>query len=243
MTEPTLPGGAQPPLSLAFFDPDQGISGQARQGLTLLFQGDHAEALAGAEELERAGEGYSVVLADRLELDFEPVAEAVELGVARVRLCRVRGRAEGKDLDCLGTAAETSEPPDWAGLEAVRAVCALFSPDRAVVAAASRPLGAGGHGEEILRAAMIEGGEASVAEEARLSTVYDADGRQRGATLELVLPAEDFPRRAFGQVLAGTTLDLEGLTVHAAAFSFRMEGRDGLGAYDLTARAPRPAAA
>jgi hypothetical protein len=243
MTEASLPGGAQPALSLAFFDPDRGVCGQAREGLTLLFRGDRAEAIAGAERLERDGEGYRAGLAERFELAFEPIAEAVDLGVARVRPCRVRGQLDGEAVDCLGTAAETPEPPDWDGLEAVRAVCALFPPDRAVLAAASRPRGAGGHGEEIVSAALVEAGEARVAEEARLSTVYDADGRQRGVTVELVLPGEDFPRRAFGQALAGTTLELEELTVHAAAFSFRMEGRDGLGAYDLTARAPRPAAA
>ena len=73
-------------------------------------------------------------------------------------------------------------------------------------------------------------------EEARLSTVYDGDGRQRSAGLELWLPAEDFPRRAVGTVQAGLSLSLEGLRVHVAVFAWRMEGRDGLGAYDVTVR-------
>ena len=243
MTEDSSPAGAQPALSLAFFDAGAGLSGQLREGLTLLFRGDRAEALDGAEALEPAGDGFRAELSGREDLAFEPIGPAVDLGVAAVRPCRVTGTVGGKAIDCLGTAAETLEPPDWAGLDALRAICALFPPDRALLAAASRPLGAAGHGEERVSAALVEAGEASMAEEARLSTVYDSDGRQRSLTLEVVLPGEDFPRRAFGQALAGTTLELEDLTVHAASFSFRMEGRDGLGAYDVTARAPRPAAA
>ena len=35
---------------------------------------------------------------------------------------------------------------------------------------------------------------------------------------------------------AGTSLELEGLLVHAAAFTWRMEGHSGAGLYELTVR-------
>ena len=49
-------------------------------------------------------------------------------------------------------------------------------------------------------------------EDARISTVYDGGGRQRSAGLELWVPGEDYPRRGSGQVIAGSSLDLEGLS-------------------------------
>jgi hypothetical protein len=66
--------------------------------------------------------------------------------------------------------------------------------------------------------------------------VYDGEGRQRSAGVELWLPEEDFPRRASGAVQAGLSLSLDGLHVHVAVFAWRMDGRDGLGAYELTVR-------
>jgi hypothetical protein len=36
--------------------------------------------------------------------------------------------------------------------------------------------------------------------------------------------------------VAGTTLGLDGLRVNASVFAWRMEGREGAGAYDITIR-------
>jgi hypothetical protein len=105
-----------------------------------------------------------------------------------------------------------------------------------VLAEALRPRGSLGHGDEQVTAWLYSGGELLSVEKARISTVYDAEGRQRAAGLELWLPEEDFPRRASGQVAAGTSLSLEGLRVNAAVFTWHMEGREGAGAYDITIR-------
>ena len=43
--------------------------------------------------------------------------------------------------------------------------------------------------------------------------------------------------------MAGSSLELDGLTVHAAVFRWRVEGREGLGAYELMVREQSPAAA
>ena len=94
-----------------------------------------------------------------------------------------------------------------------------------------------------MRAALIVDGEAREVEDARISTVYDAGGRQRSAGLELWLPGEEYSRRGSGQVIAGSSLELDGVQVHAAVFRWRIDGREGIGAYELMVRAePRVAA-
>src|SRR5439155_21564388 len=112
-----------------------------------------------------------------------------------------------------------------------------------LVALARRPAGAQGHGEELVVAQLLSGGELLAVEDARLSTTYDGEGRPRQAGFELWLPGEDFPRRAFGSVKAGASLALEGLDVHAAPMDWRMENHRGAGLYELTVREPAPTAA
>jgi hypothetical protein len=112
-----------------------------------------------------------------------------------------------------------------------------------VLAVAKRPRGALGHGQESVAVRLFQAGQLVDVERARISTVYDGDGRQRSAGLELWLPGEDFPRRASGTVQAGASLSLEGLRVNAAVFAWRMEGREGAGAYDLVVRDEPDAAA
>jgi hypothetical protein len=119
----------------------------------------------------------------------------------------------------------------------------LVDERHAMVALARRPRGAKGHGEETVRAALLVDGELRGVEEARISTVYDGDGRQRSAGLELWLPGEEFPRRGSGLVIAGTSLDLDAVHVHAAVFRWRLDGREAIGAYELMVRQEPPAAA
>ena len=52
-----------------------------------------------------------------------------------------------------------------------------------------------------------------------------------------------FRSRGSGIVIAGSSLDLEGLRVHTAVFRWRIDGRDGIGAYELMVRTEPPAAA
>jgi hypothetical protein len=223
-------------LSLAFFDPADDLYGVARAGTTLLYEHGEPEALPAGPDVNREGEGWRATLGDRFELAFSPISAAVELGGSTSRLCRVTGSLGELQLDCLGTATVTEVPPAWEGLDALRSISAVFDDSHAVIAEARRPRGAMGHGDEEVTAWLIVDGELVSAEDARVSTVYDGEGRQRAAGLELWLPGEDFPRRASGQAVAGTTLGLDGLRVNAAVFAWRMEGREGAGAYDITIR-------
>jgi hypothetical protein len=131
---------------------------------------------------------------------------------------------------------ETLEAPAWSELDALRTLSAVFDPGLAILALSRRPRGAHGHGDEHVTAWIVRDGAALSVEDARISTIYDGDGRQRSAGLELWLPGEDFPRRASGEARAGASLTLEGLRVHAAVFGWRMEGRDGVGTYDIVVR-------
>jgi hypothetical protein len=230
-------------LAISFVDPAREVHGTARSGMTLLFEGRHASSHEQGPALERRGEGWHAELEGLLSLDFTPTAPVAELGGSRAHVCTVTGTAAAAPIDGLGVVSETVTPPRWDELDAHRALHALFDRDHAVVLVARRPRGAHGHGDELVTAQLLFGGELLGVEDARVSTIYDGEGRPRSASLELWLPGEDFPRRAFGHVAAGASLALDGLDVHAGVFSWRMEGRDGAGVYELTVRQPAPAAA
>jgi hypothetical protein len=230
-------------LSIAFFDPARQLHGNARSGATLLFEGSSASAFPEGPEVEHDGDKLRAELAGRFSVELEPVSEAMELGGVSARVCHVTGEVGGTSVDCLGTASETREAPEWDELDALRSISVLAAEDHALLALARRPRGAEGHGQELVTAKLLSEGELLTVEDARISTVYDGDGRQRTAGLELWLPGEDFPRRVSGSARAGASLTLEGLRVHAAVFQWRMEGREGTGEYDIVVRDDPAAAA
>jgi hypothetical protein len=159
------------------------------------------------------------------------------------RICRVNGQVDGTTVDCLGTFSITSVAPRWEELQAVRSISALVDEGTGLLALARRPREAPGHGDEDVRAGLLTDGVLHKVEEARISTVYDGGGRQRSAGLELWLPEEEYPRRGSGQVIAGSTFELEAIQVHAAVFRWRLDGREGIGAYELMVRVVPPVAA
>jgi hypothetical protein len=232
-----------PAVSIAFFDRDRRLYGSSRSGASVLFEGSTANAVPDGPAVEREGEGLRAELPGRYSLQLEPVSEQADLGVVAVRLCRVRGDVGGTKVDCLGTVAETREAPAWDELDALRSLSALVDERHALLALSRRPRGALGHGDELVMARLLRDGELLSVEDARISTVYDGEGRQRSAGLELWLPGEDFPRRGSGTAMAGSSLELEGLHVHVAVFNWRLEGREGVGAYELMVRSQAPVAA
>lgn len=231
------------PLSIAFFDPDRELYGSMRSGAAVLFEGTAATAVPEGPAIESDGDGLSVELGDRLSLALEPLTPDVQLGEVSAMVCRVTGTALGKPVDCLGTASRTRSAPKWEELDALRTLSVLVDDGNSALALARRPRGARGHGEELVRAVLVHDGELLTVEDARISTVYDGEGRQRNAGLELWLPGEEFARRGSGSAIAGTSLELEGLAVHIAIFRWQLEGAEGYGAYELMVREPAPAAA
>jgi hypothetical protein len=232
-----------PALALSFFDAAHDIHGTARAGATLLFEGRRPEALPEGPAIEQSGDGWRAELPGKLALELEPVAAEADLGGVQARVVRVRGEAAGRRVDGMGTLSETRVPPPWDELDALRTISALVDDQHALLLLARRPRGAVGHGDEQVTARLIEEDAVLSVKEARISTVYDGGGRQRSAGLELWVPGEDYPRRGSGLVIAGSSLDLEGLQVHAAVFRWRLDGREGIGAYELMLRSEPPAAA
>lgn len=230
-------------FALSFFDPDRDLYGIARSGSTILFEGRTPSAHSGGPELEADGEAWRAELPGRLSVRLEPASPELELGGVTARICRVSGEAAGRAVDCLGTFSVTTVMPRWEELDAIRSLSALVDDRNALLALARRPRDTPGHGQELVRAGLLADGELREVEEARISTVYDGDGRQRSAGLELWLPGEEFPHRGSGVVIAGSSLELDPVRVHAAVFRWRLDGRDGIGAYELMVRVEPPAAA
>jgi hypothetical protein len=176
----------------------------------------------------------------------EPGADAGALE-GYEQLCAVRGtvRCGGEELhvDGLGQRGRQWGVTDWDSMELSRSVSAWLAPDAAVMLFASRPSKAKGHEGERTSAFILgagaEGEPAVVVPvaEPRLSTVYDGEGRQLRAGMELWPAEEDgFARRAAGEAVGGTSLELGRLRLDASFFSWRMEGRDGVGRYDVWRR-------
>ena len=222
-------------LALTYVEPGRNLYATARSDFALIFEDGKASSFDEPSVIAATDDGWTAQLPGGLSLSLQRVADPVELGGIRAHLCTA---GEG-----LGVVGEIHDPPRWHELDATRYVCALFDPQNALIAFARRPAGSLGHGEELVVAHLWSDGELKGVEDARLSTIYDGEGRPRQASMELWLPSEDFPRRAFGVVTAGASLALEGLDVHAAAMEWRMESHRGLGLYELTVREPAPAAA
>jgi hypothetical protein len=231
-----------PALSIALFDPEHGVNVSARSGATLLFEGSAAHVRSAGPEVETTRKGWQADLGEDFSVKLEPVADAADLHGVTTHVCAVSGRIGGRKAKCLGTVSEMIDAPEWENLDALRTLSALFDRENAFLAVARRPRGSAGHDAEQVAAWLLSEGNSVELGETRISTVYDGDGRQRNAGLELWMPGEDYPLRGSGSVVAGTSLALEGLDVHAAVFRWRMEDREGAGAYELWLRSEDQAA-
>ena len=143
-------------------------------------------------------------------------------------------------LDCLGQRGHAWGSPDWDRMALARTVGAWLGDDLGVVISAIRPAKARGHDAEAISAVVLEGDppQPLAIEEPRLSTIYDGERRQRRAGFELWPEGEAaVVRRGAGEVLCGTTLDLGRLRLDCAFFVWHMDGRQGVGRYDVLRRA------
>jgi hypothetical protein len=182
-------------------------------------------------------------------LTFEALAPAAEVsedfagagGMAGYeQVCLVTGTVTvgGRSVPvrCLGQRGHSWGEPDWSRLEAARTVSAWIEDGPALALQSVRPAGAVHAGEPVWAVLMGPGGAAEI-EDPRLSTTYDGDGRQRRAGLELWMDDDEYPARGSGEVLCGSTLELGQLRLDCAFFRWRLEGREGVGRYDILRRA------
>jgi len=193
---------------------------------------------------ESDGAGFDL----RFEARSAPAVLDADADVARAggmegyeQLCSVSGTVShggrAHQVRCLGQRGHAWGAPDWKRIELARTLSAWMGADRAVMLTAARPARARGHGEEAVAGWLVDGGEPLLIPEPRLSTTYDGALRQKRAGLELWMDEEDgYARRAAGQVLCGTTVDFGRLRLESAFFGWRMEGREGVGRYDVVRR-------
>jgi hypothetical protein len=230
----------------------------AQGGVPLAADADWGRlAVAGVEletraPLARWRAAYAGVDGTGVEVELEAFGPPAEVGpeapAARAgglegyeQLCQVRGRArvDGRaiEIDALGQRGHRWGAPDWDRVGAVRTLSAWLPDGGGVALTAVRPAKARHHADDLLWAAVFgPDGPADVAEP-RLSTVYDREGRQRHAGLELwVREDDDHPRRATGEALCGSTVDLGQLALDCAFFAWRMDGLEGVGRYDVLRR-------
>ncbi len=161
------------------------------------------------------------------------------------QLCMVEGtvRAGGVEhrVACPGQRGHAWGAPDWGRIELTRALSIWLGEEGGLTLAAARPSRAKGHAEEAVSALLAEPADDGLAPrelaDARLSTTYDGAGRQRRAGLELWEGEDDdYPRRASGEVLCGTSLELGRLRLDCAFFAWTFAGRPAVGRYDILRR-------
>ena len=183
------------------------------------------------------------------DLEFTAVSPPAELaedhpaarqgGMAgHERLCHVTGTAAGRPIDCLGQRGRSWGTADWSRIALTRSVSAWLEDGSSLTVAAVRPAGAENHADEATWGALLDAEGTIPLADPRVSTTYDADGHQRRAGLELWVGEEDdYPRRGAGQVLCGSSVELGQLRLDCAFFVWQLDGREGVGHYDMVRRA------
>jgi hypothetical protein len=117
-----------------------------------------------------------------------------------------------------------------------RSIGIVFSDGGLLALSAVTPPGAGGgHGEEKVTAILCgPDGAPTEVSETLLSTEYGADEVQRRATLELWTDGDEGqPLRGAGTLISAARVRNPGTVSEIAFFRWALEGREGLGHYEL----------
>jgi hypothetical protein len=116
-----------------------------------------------------------------------------------------------------------------------RSIGIVFSDGGLLALSAVRPPGSSGHGDEQVTTILCgpDGAPVEVSE-TLLSTEYGPDGVQRRATLELWVDGEEGqPLRGAGTLISAAKVRKPGAESDIAFFRWSLDGRDGLGHYEL----------
>jgi hypothetical protein len=116
-----------------------------------------------------------------------------------------------------------------------RSIGIVFSDGGLLALSSSLPEGAEAHGEEEVTAVLADpDGAPLVFEEALLSTEYGEDGVQRRASLELWPDLDEMrPLRGAGTLISSVCVRRQGVDSQIAFFRWSVEGREGLGTYEV----------
>ena len=164
-------------------------------------------------------------------------------GACALTWCRVRGEAPGRRVDCLGTLSETDYAPALGRARRPSGASPrwLTSCHAVARAGARRPRGAVGHGdEERLRAPSSRTTPSSPLRTPAFDRLRrqrpPAQRRARAVGAGRGVPA---PRlRARDRRLVARPR--RGSKVHVAVFRWRLDGREGIGGYELMLRTEPP---
>lgn len=116
-----------------------------------------------------------------------------------------------------------------------RSIGIVFEDGGLLALSASRPEGGREHGDEEIATVLCDPDAAPIEfAETLLSTEYDEGGVQRRATLELWPDTEDLhPLRGAGTLISSAAVGRSGLNSRIAFFRWSLEGRRGLGHYEV----------
>jgi hypothetical protein len=232
-----------------FADPERGISGALRpSGAAVIFDHDEVLGADAAAQLNGDGETTAGLELDgvSLQLELSPLGSPVSLrgvlaGSEELTVCRMIGELrrgdETREVACLGIRSEGGSEADPDQVSLTRSIAIAFSDGGRLALRAARSRRAADHGDEEVTAALAgPDGEITEIREPLLSTQYDDAGRHVRATLELWPEQESEPRpplRAAGSIVCGTSLPIGDRQLHIAFFRWSMDGRPGLGRYEV----------
>lgn len=116
-----------------------------------------------------------------------------------------------------------------------RSIGIVFSDGGLLAVTSSLPASAEAHGEEEIAAVLCDPDGAPLQfEETLLSTEYGEDGVPRRATIELWPDVEEMrPLRGAGTLINSVPVRRGGLDSEIAFFRWSVEGREGLGTYEV----------
>jgi hypothetical protein len=114
-----------------------------------------------------------------------------------------------------------------------RSIGIVFSDGGLLALSAVQPQGADHGSEQVVAILCGPDGAPAEVSEALLSTEYGPDGVQRRATLELWTDDEGQPLRGAGTLISSSAVHRPGLDSKVAFFRWSLEGREGLGHYEI----------
>jgi hypothetical protein len=116
-----------------------------------------------------------------------------------------------------------------------RSIGIVFDDGALLALTSTMPEGGREHGEEAVSAFFCDPeGTPLEFEESLLSTEYGEDGVQRRATLELWPDVEEMrPLRGAGRLISSVSVRRQSLDSEIAFFRWSVEGREGLGTYEV----------
>jgi hypothetical protein len=220
-------------LSISFADADRAIQIFAIAGVGALAKVGEQLTAGAPPVFVQTGESWRISSSGQFELELASWGHGARLGDDGVLAwpCGASGSVGSQPV--AGLAMAGRETVAAATFE--RALAVLFDPQLAFALRATRPPGAGGHGEDELSAIAFRGDplEPTKIEKPRLSSSYDAAGRLTHAGIELWATDDaEFPLRIGGEAIAAGELPHpDGGRAQVTFVAWHHEGRRGLGTY------------